>query len=526
MGDLLAGYDRAGFLDEALDGGGEPSPLYRRLLGALDELGVDALHSRAELRDRLQHLRGVTFTISGEDGERERTLPLDLVPRVIDAGEWALVEAGLVQRVRALNAFLADVYAERRVLRDRVVPPRLVLGSPQYQRAAWGIRPPLGVHVHVAGLDLVRGDDGRWLVLEDNLRVPSGVSYVLENREIMSRILPELFDSVAIRPVAHYPAMLLEALRACAPEGAPDPPTVVLLTAGIFNAAYFEHVLLARHMGVELVEGSDLFVEGTGVFMRTTAGRRRVDVIYRRVDEEFLDPLPFRADSLLGVPGVMTAARAGKVTIANAVGNGVADDKAIYRYVPDLIRYHLGEEPLLGQVPTLLCDEPGQLEEVCDRLGELVVKPVDGSGGHGMVIGPAADAATLDELRGRLLDNPRGWIAQELVKLSRHPTFTGERLEPRHIDLRPFIVQGEELSVLPGGLTRVALPEGSMVVNSSQGGGSKDTWVLGQAQEARTHPRLAEMARASRLPMLRGPDGDDPGRHHQPLQQHQEAGRC
>jgi uncharacterized circularly permuted ATP-grasp superfamily protein len=524
MADLMAGYRDDGFVDEAIDAAGATRPWYDRLLAALEDLGPDTLGERAELRDRIQHLRGVTFTITGADGEHERALPLDLVPRVIAADEWAALEAGLVQRVKALNLFLADVYGPRRALRDGVVPPWLVLGSAAYQRAAWGLEPPLGVHVHVAGLDLVRGSDERWRVLEDNLRVPSGVSYVLENREILSRVIPEVFDQVAIRPVAHYPAMLLAALRACAPDGAADPPTVVLLTAGIFNSAYFEHVLLARHMGVDLVEGGDLYVDGTEVFMRTTAGPRRVDVIYRRVDEDFLDPLAFRGDSLLGVPALMNAARAGRVTIANAVGTGVADDKAVYRYVPDLIRYYLAEAPLLDQVRTLLCEVDGDRAEALDRLGELVVKPVNGSGGYGLVIGPDAGAAELAELRAKIVADPGGFIAQELVHLSRHPTFTGHRLEPRHIDLRPFVVQGQRTMVLPGGLTRVALPEGSLVVNSSQGGGAKDTWVLREAGGGlgRGRQSQSQAMGADGLPMASGPAPPDDARGHQPLQQHQQ----
>ncbi len=524
MADLLAEYDASGFADEAFESYGSPAAGYDNVLSTLERLGLDTLRERAELRDRLQHLRGVTFTISGEGGKGERTLPLDLMPRVITAAAWAGVEAGVVQRVRALNAFLADVYGRRQVLLDRVVPPWLVLGSPGYERAAWGIRPPLGVHVHVAGLDLVRGHDRRWLVLEDNVRVPSGVSYALENREILSRALPELFDAVAIRPVAHYPAMLLQALRACAPEGAADQPTVVLHTAGIFNAAYFEHVLLARHMGVDLVEGDDLFVDGTRVLMRTTAGPRQVDVIYRRIDEDYLDPLAFRPDSLLGVAGLVNAARAGHVTIANAIGNGVADDKAVYRFVPELVRYYLSEEPLLGQVRTLLCGDPADLPEVLDRLGELVVKPVDGSGGHGLVIGPAVARDELEVARRRILARPRAYIAQELVALSRHPTFVGDRLDPRHVDLRPFVVQGDGAFVLPGGLTRVALPAGSIVVNSSQGGGSKDTWVLRSADPDSRHGGPTPV-RTARLPMTSAPDRDEaPG--WQPLQQHQGPRGC
>jgi uncharacterized circularly permuted ATP-grasp superfamily protein len=379
--------------------------------------------------------------------------------------------------VRALEAFLADVYDRAEVLEDGIVPRHVVLTSAHFHRAAHGIRPPRGVRVHVSGVDLVRDEAGGFRVLEDNLRSPSGVSYVIENRAAMTRVLPDLFGSLRVRPVDDYPTRLLAALRATAPPV--DDPTVVLLTPGVFNSAYFEHTLLARSMGIELVEGRDLVVRDGVVFMRTTEGERRVDVIYRRIDDEFLDPLPFRSDSLLGAPGLLGAARAGTVTIANGVGNGVADDKLICSYVPDLVRYYLGEEPVLPNVDTFRLGEPDHLAHVLDHLDELVLKPVDASGGKGIVIGPQADPATLDRLRRAVLADPRSWIAQPVVMLSTAPTLVDGRLVPRHLDLRPFAVHdGESVWVLPGGLTRVALREGSLIVNSSQGGGSKDTWVI------------------------------------------------
>lgn len=480
---LLDGYDAVAFRDEALKQDGSPRPYYGPVLKTLDAIGAETLARRGEARELIQRSRGVTFTLAGEG--TERTFPLDVVPRIIAADEWTKLEAGLRQRVKALNAFLCDVYGEQQILNDGIVPWPMVLSSPQLQRSAWGIRPPHGIHVHVAGLDLVRGDDGRWQVLEDNLRVPSGASYVLENREVLARVLPELFGSSRVRPVDHYPALLREALRTSAPPSSGDDPQIVLLTPGAFNSAYFEHTLLARQMGVPLVEGSDLFTESDRVYMRTTRGRKPVDVIYRRIDDEFIDPLALRPDSLLGCPGVLNAARAGMVTIANAIGNGVADDKAMFAYVPAMIRYYLSEEPLLASVPTFICEDPEQRAEVLDRLEQLVVKPVDASGGYGMLIGPTADEKTRRSFARKIRANPRGFIAQEIIRLTRHPTLCGDVLEPRHVDLRPFIVQGSNgIEVLPGGLTRVALVEGSLVVNSSQGGGSKDTWVLQGAPKA------------------------------------------
>jgi uncharacterized circularly permuted ATP-grasp superfamily protein len=523
---LLDGYDAKTYRDEAFSDDGSPLAHYVPVLDALERLGSEMLCRRVELREVLQRSRGVTFTMRSEGADMERTFPLDLIPRIIPAEEWDPLEAGLKQRVRALNLFLEDVYTEQAILKDGLIPWAMVLSSPQFQRRAWGIRPPGGIHVHVAGLDLVRGDDGAWLVLEDNLRVPSGASYVIENREVLTRVLPELFGSSPVRPVDHYPSMLRSALRAAAPTTAPDEPTIVLLTPGSYNSAYFEHALLARHMGIPLVEGGDLMTENDIVYMRTTRGRQRVDVIYRRIDDEFVDPLALRPDSLLGCPGLLGAARAGMVTIANAIGNGVADDKAMFAYVPAMIRYYCNEEPLLGSVPTFLCGDPEQRAHVLGRLDELVVKPVDASGGYGMLIGPAADDAAIAEFRSRITANPRGYIAQEVVRLTRHPTLVGETLAPRHVDLRPFIVQGgDRIEVLPGGLTRVALREGSLVVNSSQGGGSKDTWVL------RGSPRRADGDGERRRPFARpfGNRGDESAiGWQQPQQQQQQLSdtRC
>lgn len=455
---------------------------------------ADAVHramtamSSADLRARSDSLaatfldRGVTFDLAGE----ERPFPIDVVPRVIAAAEWAEVERGVRQRVRVLEAFLADVYGPMRAVADRVVPRHVITSSSHFHREATGVEPANGVRVHVSGIDLVRDEQGRFRVLEDNVRVPSGVSYVLENRRAMTQALPDLFASMRVRPVSDYPERLLAALQLSAPSGVDD-PTVVVLTPGVYNSAYFEHALLARSMGVELVEGRDLVCSGNRVRMLTTEGERRVDVIYRRVDDEFLDPMQFRSDSMLGCAGLLNAARAGSVTLANAVGNGVADDKLLYTYVPDLTRYYLGEEPVLANVDTWRCEEPDHLAEVLDRLDELVVKPVDGSGGKGIVIGPQASRVQLDALRQRLRADPRGWIAQPVVALSTVPTLIGDELAPRHVDLRPFAVHdGEDVWVLPGGLTRVALGEATLIVNSSQGGGSKDTWVVSDRTERET----------------------------------------
>lgn len=475
MGDLFDGYTAGPAWDEMFEAGGTPRAGYRALHGALQALSSDDLAERGAVRDRSLRDQGITFSLSGQE---ERPWPLDLLPRVISAEEWAVIEAGVAQRVQALEAFLDDVYGAQQILDDGVVPRRLATSSPSFLRQAAHLDPPAGVRIHVAGIDLLRGPDGRFVVLEDNLRTPSGISYVIENRRTMARVFPELFASHRVRPVDDYPAQLFEALRACAPER-PGEPTVVVLTPGVYNSAYFEHTFLARQMGIELVEARDLMCQDNVVHMRTTQGEQRVDVVYRRIDDEFLDPLQFRPDSVLGCPGILNAARAGNVTIANAVGNGVADDKAVYPYVPAMIDYYLGEKPILGTVPTYRLDHADEREEALARMDCLVWKPVGASGGYGLVIGTQAGDAELDRLRASVLADPRAWIAQELVLLSTSPTQAGERLEPRHVDLRPFAVNdGEQVWVAPGGLTRVALPRGSLVVNSSQGGGSKDTWVL------------------------------------------------
>ncbi|HJE52286.1 MAG TPA: circularly permuted type 2 ATP-grasp protein [Tessaracoccus flavescens] len=441
----------------------------------MERLGLDEVRSRAEYLRSTYIDQGVTFDIGGE----ERPFPLDIVPRVIQAAEFAHIEAGSKQRVRAMEAFLDDVYSEGRCFTDGVIPRHVVASSPHFHRVMSGITTPNGVRIHIAGIDLIRGNDGVYRVLEDNFRCPSGVSYVMTNRRAVNAALPEVAAKHRIRPVEDYPSELLRALRLAAPSGVAD-PTVVVLTPGVYNSAYFEHALLARQMGVELVEGRDLVAHGGHVSLRTTRGLRPVHVIYRRIDDEFLDPAVFRADSLLGCAGLLNAARAGNVTIANAVGNGVADDKLVYTYVPNMIRYYLSEEPILASVDTWRLEEPEAREEVLDRLDELVVKPVDGSGGKGIVIGPRASDDELDKLRRQILKDARGWIAQPVVQLSTVPTMIDGELRPRHVDLRPFIVNSgnDDIFVLPGGLTRVALPEGELIVNSSQGGGSKDTWVL------------------------------------------------
>ncbi|MDJ0323428.1 circularly permuted type 2 ATP-grasp protein [Cryobacterium sp. PH31-AA6] len=453
----------------------EARAAYKDVFAALAKMTQEELRGRTDALASSYLAQGVTFDFAGE----ERPFPLDAVPRVIEQQEWVTVEAGIKQRVLALEAFLADIYGPQAAVHDGIIPAALISSSSHFHRQAAGIVPANHVRIQVSGIDLIRDELGAWRVLEDNVRVPSGVSYVISNRRVMAQTLPELFVSMRVRPVGDYPNKLLQALRASAPPGIDD-PNVVVLTPGVFNSAYFEHTLLARLMGVELVEGRDLFCSGGRVWMRTTAGPTRVDVIYRRVDDEFLDPLQFRADSQLGSPGIMMAARLGNVTIANAVGNGVADDKLVYTYLPELIRYYLGEEAIIPNVDTWRLEDPLALEEVLDRLDELVVKPVDGSGGKGLVVGPAASAAELETLRKQLLKDPRGWIAQPVVQFSTIPTLVEEGLRPRHADLRPFAVNdGTDVWVLPGGLTRVALPEGELVVNSSQGGGSKDTWVIG-----------------------------------------------
>ena len=482
MPDVLSDYHPGVAFDEMVDAGGSVRPSYAAVHATLQQSTPAELKGIAEALASNYTQAGVTFDVGGV----ERPFPLDLVPRVIAAAEWETIEAGVAQRVRAMEAFLDDVYSDAKVISDGVVPSQLITTSAHFHRVVWGLRPPNGVRIHVAGVDLIRTPEGDVRVLEDNFRVPSGVSYVMTNRTAMITALPDAFAHQRIRSVGDYPARLLQALRKASPVT--DDPNIVVLTPGVYNSAYFEHTLLARTMGVELVEGRDLECRRGKVYMRTTAGLRRVDVIYRRLDDDFLDPVFFRSDSMLGVPGLVNAVRSGGVALANAIGNGVADDKLIYTYVPDLIRYYLHEDPVIANVDTWRLEEDEAREEVLDRLHELVVKPVDGSGGKGIVIGPRATREELDALRARVVADPRGWIAQPVVQLSTVPTLIEDRLRPRHVDLRPFAVNsGDSIYVLPGGLTRVALPEGELVVNSSQGGGSKDTWVLSPS-----FPRLVE----------------------------------
>ena len=466
------------------------------LFDALTSLGSQGLAARARLRDAHLTAQGITFSLSGE----ERPLPMDLVPRIVSAAEWQVIEAGVAQRISALEMFLADVYGAGEILRDGVIPRKLVTSSAHFHREAHGVNPPNGVRIHVAGVDLVRDGRGEFRVLEDNLRCPSGVSYVLENRRTLSHVAPELFTGYRLRGVEEYPARLLSALLAAAPLGVAD-PTVVVLTPGVHNSAHFEHAFLARRMGVELVEGRDLFCRDGVVRMRTTRGSEPVHIIYRRIDDTYLDPVHFKPDSVLGVPGILNVARAGAVTIANGVGNGVADDKAVYPFVPKIVRYYLGEEPVLPNVETYDLTDPEQQGFVLGRLDRMVIKPVDGSGGYGIVVGSTASERELDAAAAAVRADPRQWIAQPIVALSTCPTVQEDgTMGPRHLDLRPFAVNdGEHVWVLPGGLTRVALREGSLVVNSSQGGGSKDTWVL-DASEGELEPLTPELIVASDLP--------------------------
>jgi len=443
----------------------------------LDSMPPERVAQKRAEADMLFHRVGITFAVYGEEAGTERLIPFDIVPRIIPAQEWKKLAAGLKQRVRALNAFIADIYHGQDILRAGRIPAEQVLCNVQYRPEMQGIDVPNSIYAHIAGIDVVRAGAGEFYVLEDNLRVPSGVSYMLEDRKMMMRLFPELFARYSVAPVEHYPDLLLENLRGVAPSGVND-PTVVLLTPGAYNSAYFEHAFLAQQMGIELVEGQDLFVDDEFVYMRTTRGPRRVDVMYRRIDDDFVDPLAFRPDSMLGVPGLLSAYRAGHVTIANAIGTGVADDKSIYPYVPDMVRFYLGEEPLLSNVPTYVLRRKEDLDYTLAHLSELVVKEVHGAGGYGMLIGPAATQEELSAFRDRILASPEKYIAQPTLALSACPTFVDAGIAPRHIDLRPFVLSGRDVTLVPGGLTRVALREGSLVVNSSQGGGTKDTWVL------------------------------------------------
>ncbi len=466
----------ASIYDEMADGAGVRSH-YREFQAWLSAQGADALEAKRAEADLVFRRIGITFAVYGDEQGTERLIPFDIVPRIIPAAEWRLLEAGLRQRVQALNLFLHDIYHEQNIVKAGVIPAEQIFRNAQYRPEMQGIDVVGGIYSHIAGVDVVRAGAGEFYVLEDNLRVPSGVSYMLENRKMMMRLFPELFARNKVAPVAHYPDLLLENMRSVAPAGVSE-PTVVVMTPGMYNSAYFEHAFLAQEMGVELVEGKDLFVRDERVYMRTTRGPRRVDVIYRRIDDDFIDPLAFRPDSGLGVPGLLSVYRAGNVTLANAIGTGVADDKSVYPLVPDMIEFYLSEKPLLQNVPTWQCRRKDHLDHVLSRLPELVVKEVHGAGGYGMLIGPAASGAEIELFRAKLLANPHAYIAQPTLALSACPTFVESGLAPRHIDLRPFVLSGRNVTMVRGGLTRVALRDGSLVVNSSQGGGTKDTWVL------------------------------------------------
>jgi uncharacterized circularly permuted ATP-grasp superfamily protein len=475
--ELFAHYDRGGFFCEMFGGAAKPAEHTHDIRRRMRDMKVSTLKRRAQQSDRELYNLGITFTVYSDRDAIDRVLPFDVIPRVLSREDWQHIERGCVQRVAALNRFLADIYHGQKILKDKILPPELVLNNANYRPEMQGLDLPHGTYVAICGIDLVRGGDGVFRVLEDNARTPSGVSYVVENRHLMMRAFPDLTENVGLRPVSDYGMRLQAALAEIAPPGVDD-PNIVLMSPGVFNSAYFEHVFLAREMGVPLVEGRDLVVEDDLVFMKTTGGLRRVDVIYRRVDDAFLDPEQFNPKSLLGLPGLFRAYRAGRVSLANAIGTGVADDKAVYAYMPRIVRYYLDEEPILQNVETHLCREPDGLAYTLEHLNELVVKPVGESGGYGVVVGPRATQAELDECRARIEKDPDNYISQPMVDLSVCPTLADGSIEPRHVDLRPYIVTGKESWVLPGGLTRVALRKGSLVVNSSQGGGTKDTWVL------------------------------------------------
>ena len=463
--------------NEMLDAQGNVRPHYRAFAQWLAHQSDDAMAARRLEADLNFRRIGITFSMAGDADGTERLIPFDLIPRVIPAAEWRRLDQGLKQRVRALNMFIHDIYHDHDIVRAGVVPAEQVFLNAQYRPEMQDVTVAENIYCHIAGIDIVRANAGEFYVLEDNLRVPSGVSYMLENRKMSMRLMPEMFSRERVAPVAHYPDLLLDNLREVAPRNIDD-PTVVVLTPGMYNSAYFEHAFLAQQMGVELVEGKDLFVDQNTVYMRTTCGPQRVDVIYRRVDDDFLDPLSFRADSALGVPGLLSACRAQRITLANAIGTGLADDKSTYLFVPDMIRFYLGEEPILSNVPTWQCSRPSELSHVLAHLSELVVKEVHGAGGYGMLVGPTASRAEREEFRGRIQANPGHYIAQPTLALSTTPTYVQSGVAPRHVDLRPYVLCGKEIRTVPGGLCRVALKEGSLVVNSSQGGGTKDTWVL------------------------------------------------
>ena len=476
-------YDSGVFYDEVMEPNAQPRPVAKELYHYLKSLTKDEIRLRKTASERCIEEMGVSFTIYSEGNNIDRDWPFDLIPRPIPAAEWRMVEKGLIQRMQALNMFINDVYNDQKILKDKLVPKHLIEGSTNFLSACIGVTPPHGAWANISGTDLVRDGEGVLRVLEDNLRVPSGVSYMIENREVTKRIFPEVFDTQCISPISDYPIRLHEMLASLSPRDK-ESPVIVVLTPGIYNSAYYEHSFLAKEMGAELVEGSDLFVDKDDcVYMRTINGPQRVDVIYRRIDDIFLDPEVFNKDSMLGLPGVMRAWKKGNVAIANAPGSGVADDKAVYAYVPKMIKYYLDEEAILPNVPTYLCYDEKDYAYVCDHIEELVIKPVNESGGYGMLIGPRASKAEIEKFRGLIKNNPRNYVAQPTLDLSTAPVITEQGISPRHLDLRPFVLQGENSWVTKGGLTRVAMVEGSLVVNSSQGGGSKDTWIVEEGGE-------------------------------------------
>ncbi len=474
---MFQGYEINGLFDEMFEKPERPRPHYSTLYSRLHDLGMTALQHRSRMADLCFRNQGITFTVYKDTLGVEKIFPFDLIPRIIPDREWTHLERGLIQRITALNLFCHDIYHQQAILREKILDAELIYGAKMFRREMIGVNIPRDIYITICGTDLIRDVHGNYLVLEDNCRTPSGVSYVLENRAVMKRVFPAVFQAAHVRPIEDYPHNLLRCLKHLAPANVEE-PCIVVLTPGVFNSAYFEHSFLARQMGVELVEGRDLLVEDNYIYMRTTAGLRRVDVIYRRVDDDFLDPLCFRPDSMLGIAGLMNVYRLGHVALANSVGTGVADDKAIYPFVPDMIRFYLAEEPLLQSVPTYICSRPDDRQYVLENLDQLVVKATNEAGGYGMLMGHQSSAAEREEFAHKIRDNPRNFIAQPVVQLSQQPSLVDGELRGRRIDLRPYILFGEKITVMPGGLTRVALREGSLVVNSSQGGGSKDTWVL------------------------------------------------
>lgn len=473
----FSNYQTGGFYDEMFEASGDVRRHYKLLKGRFDDLSKEEFDQKRQAVDLAFLRQGVTFTVYEDSQGTERIFPFDLIPRIIPNSEWDLIERGLIQRITALNLFLKDLYGPQKILREKAIPERYITSSAHFRREFSGVSVPKDIYIHMCGTDLIRDGDGNYLVLEDNCRCPSGVSYLLENRGAMKRVFPSFFPRTGTRSVDQYPEELLRTLRHIAPQGQ-DEPTVALLTPGVFNSAYFEHCFLARRMGVEIVEGRDLVVRDEKVYMRTTRGLKQVDVIYRRIDDDFIDPEVFREDSLLGVPGLISAYRAGNVSLANSIGTGVADDKVVYKFVPEMIRFYLDQDPILPNVETFLADDERECQYILENLPKLVVKSANEAGGYGMLIGPAASKKEIEKFRGLIQSNPRNFIAQPPISLSRCPTWTDEGFAGRHVDLRPYILFGERVSIVPGGLTRVALRKGSLVVNSSQGGGSKDTWVL------------------------------------------------